>query len=319
MRRRTPLLALILAPLGLWGLVLAWEHALLPLYVSLWHSDFAVRARLGSGDPETRAKALRDAVSVRPAEDALIGKLVEMMRADPERQVRADAANAMGEVGHRQPLPAEADQALGVLVLTEQDDAMLSAAVKAVGQARRRIGCGRSDATDRADFQRTASQWVYPAAAGARRDRHTQALPGEVCSRMRCCGTSAWRQENLARAFVVRPTNLPAPILDGLATLTAGNGRIRIHVLRRRRTPISQSKDLRGRDSDAREDVRSATTHGLKIIGQNAPRIATIAVALDRSLPVETRLRAMGRSKSIAAMRPGARRCCRSRGMTIPG
>ena len=38
-RHRTPLIALVLAPFALWALVLAWEHVLVPLYVSLWRSD----------------------------------------------------------------------------------------------------------------------------------------------------------------------------------------------------------------------------------------------------------------------------------------
>ena len=43
-RRRTPLLALILAPVALWALVLAWEHVLVPLYVSVWRGDVVTRA-----------------------------------------------------------------------------------------------------------------------------------------------------------------------------------------------------------------------------------------------------------------------------------
>ena len=42
-RHRTPLLALILAPVALWALVLAWEHVLVPLYVSLWRGDVVAR------------------------------------------------------------------------------------------------------------------------------------------------------------------------------------------------------------------------------------------------------------------------------------
>jgi hypothetical protein len=37
-RHRTPLIALILAPFALWALVLAWEHALLPLLSPVWRS-----------------------------------------------------------------------------------------------------------------------------------------------------------------------------------------------------------------------------------------------------------------------------------------
>ncbi|MBI3918766.1 MAG: hypothetical protein HY322_17375 [Betaproteobacteria bacterium] len=37
-RHRTPLIALVLAPFALWALVLAWEHALLPLLSPAWRS-----------------------------------------------------------------------------------------------------------------------------------------------------------------------------------------------------------------------------------------------------------------------------------------
>lgn len=68
MRRRTPLIALLLAPIALWAVVMAWNRVLLPLSVKMWRSEPAVQARLAVGDPEMRAKAMSEAASagVRP-------------------------------------------------------------------------------------------------------------------------------------------------------------------------------------------------------------------------------------------------------------
>lgn len=290
MRHRTPLFALILAPFALWALVLAWEHALLPLLVSVWRSDVVVRARLASDDPATRSKALRDAASARPAGPALIGKVVEIMRADPAPAVRIDAAGALGTVGNRQPLPAEAKQALAVLVLTARDDALLSAAVKAVGQA-----AAQNPVVEEVSqrivriFNERHLEWVYPSAAEALGAiGAAQALPGAVHAAMQALFVSTTRPgepENLARAFaqIAAGQTLPAPILDALAATLEGerNERIRIqalYALAHAHAYYPQSRALlTAATQDARADVRSAATQ------------------------------------------PGASRCCRSRAMTIPG
>jgi len=44
MPRRTPRIALILAPIALWAVVMAWNRVLLPLSAKLWRSETAVRA-----------------------------------------------------------------------------------------------------------------------------------------------------------------------------------------------------------------------------------------------------------------------------------
>ena len=59
MRRRTPLLAILLAPVVTVLAVLLWKMALVPLYRSLWFSDTAVQWRLSSDDPQIRSEALR--------------------------------------------------------------------------------------------------------------------------------------------------------------------------------------------------------------------------------------------------------------------
>jgi hypothetical protein len=54
MKRSTPVLAIVLAPIALIGLALLWKPAIVPLYVSVWHGNTAVQWRLRSGDPQTR-------------------------------------------------------------------------------------------------------------------------------------------------------------------------------------------------------------------------------------------------------------------------
>src|SRR3989304_468037 len=75
MRRQTPLIALILAPFVLWAVVMMWDRVLLPLTVKMWRSEFAVRARLASGDAGARSKALRDAAAAREP-DAAVGAVL---------------------------------------------------------------------------------------------------------------------------------------------------------------------------------------------------------------------------------------------------
>jgi hypothetical protein len=309
---RTPLLALILAPFALWALVLAWEHALLPLFVSVWRSDVVVRARLASDDPATRSKALRDAASARPAGQALIGKLVAIMRADPAPAVRIDAAGALGAVGTRQPLPAEAKQALATLVLKAQDDGLLSAGVKAVAQAAAQNPVAE-EVMQRIVriFNERHLEWVYPSAAEALGAiGAAQALPGDVYTDMHAVFANAKRpgeRENLARAFaqIAAGQTLPAPILDALAAALEGerNERIRIqalYALAHASAYYPQSKELLAAATrDARADVSSAATHGLNIIEAKQLDASRdpMSVALDRSLPVESRLKAIGALK----------------------
>lgn len=48
MSRRTPILAIILAPVALYLAVLFWDDALVPLYRAVWRNDTVLKWRLGS-------------------------------------------------------------------------------------------------------------------------------------------------------------------------------------------------------------------------------------------------------------------------------
>ena len=63
MPRRTPILAIILAPVALYLLVQLWTNALVPLYRVVWYSDTVLKLRLASDEPAIRIKAAKDAGS----------------------------------------------------------------------------------------------------------------------------------------------------------------------------------------------------------------------------------------------------------------
>lgn len=134
-----------------------------------------------------------------------------------------------------------------------------------------------------------------------------QALPGEVHAAMNAVFVNSRRpgeRENLARAFaqIAAGQMLPAPILDALAATLGGerNERIRIQVidaLAHASAYYPRSRDLlTAATQDAHPEVRSAATHGLRIIDTKQLYASRdpMSVALDRSLPVESRLKAMG-------------------------
>jgi hypothetical protein len=114
MRRRTPLTALILAPFVLWAVVWMWDRALLPLSVKMWRSEFAVRARLASGDAAARSKALGDAAAAREPDAEERARLLRQGLEDADPYVRNMAASWLGsprtEVGEREALIARARQ-----------------------------------------------------------------------------------------------------------------------------------------------------------------------------------------------------------------
>ena len=309
-RHRTPLIALILAPFALWALVLAWQHALVPLFVSVWRSDVVVRARLASGNQAIRSAALHDAVSVRPAGAALIGKVVELMREDQLPTLRAEAAGTLGMIGNRQPLPEEARKALAALVLAEQDDAVLAGALRAAGQAAAQNPVAEAVSRRIARiFDEQHLPWVYPAAAEALGAiGAAQPLPGDVYTAMHAVYANTRRsgeRENLARAFaqIAAGQTLPVPLLDALAAALAGDGDTSIRIpalyaLAHASPYYAPSKDLlTAATRDARADVSAAAAHGLRIIETKHGGREPMAVARDRSLPVESRVQAIGALK----------------------
>lgn len=311
--RRTPLIALILAPFVLIAVVMAWNRLLLPLSAKIWRSEVSVRARVATGTASMRIQALREAASAREPDAELVALLVHHARQDPEPQVRVQAWRSLGAVGARQALPADALAAIHGAVLGEQADASLSAAIEAAAQAaaKNRIGDDVVLRIARVSEEKRLA-WVAPraiaalAAIGA-----AQALPDAVLETLRA-GFAAPRRpgerEDLARAFrsiAEGGGRLPQALLDDLAGALAGEklDRIRMQLI----YALAYSSPhyppagplLQEATRDPHRDVRGAAEHGLRIIqaeqlyGDRKP----MAVALDRSLPVEIRLKAMGALK----------------------
>ena len=311
MRRQTPLIALILAPFVLWAVVMMWDRVLLPLTVKMWRSEFAVRARLASGDAEARSKALHDAAAAREPDAAAVAMLVESARSDPNQEVRFVALRRLGGVGYRQALPADAMQVLASTVLTGQEDALLSASVEAAGKAaaKNRIG---EDVVQRIAriLEERHLMWLYSVAISALGDiGAAQALPEEVFTAMNArfaTGQRAGEREDLARAFSTiaqgSGPQLPTAVLDALAAALAEdkNYRIRVHAiytLAYSNAYYPQAKSLlAAATGDSHRDVSNAAAHGLRIIDVNQLYAGRepMAVALDRSLPAESRLKAIG-------------------------
>jgi len=305
--RRTPLIALILAPFALWAVVMAWNHWLVPLSVKLWRSETSVRVRAATGNVPMRVQALRDAASVREPDAELIALLVQHARQDPDTPVREQAWRSLGAVGARQALPEDALQVLAEAVRDAEKDASLSAAIEAIGQA------AANNRIPEAVVLRIAQvtdekrlEWVAPRAIDAlAKIGAAQPLPDPAYTKLRSDFATPGRREDLARAFRTIAEGggrLPAPLLDDLAAALASEklNRVRIPLIyalayssphyARARTLLEDTT------RDPQHDVRRAAEHGLRIIeaerlfGSREP----MAVALDRSLPVESRLKAMG-------------------------
>lgn len=307
MKRSTPVLAIVLAPIALIGLALLWKPAIVPLYVSVWHGNTAVQWRLRSGDPQTREKALQDAMSVRSPNEALFEKMVDIMRTDAVRQVRGAAAHTLGQIGHRQALPATAKQALSELILVG-DDAMLSAVMNAAG-ASAAHNPYPDEVTRRIArvFNEQHFEGVYPAAAEALGQiGAAQPMPGEVFEAMNAVLQRPDKRgirERLATACAQIATrqSLPVTTLDILADMLKNdsNDRIRIqaiYALAHAGADYPAAKVLiTEATQNANKGVQEAAQHGLRIMEykQSFAGRDPAALALDRSLPVETRLKAL--------------------------
>ena len=135
MPRRTPILAIILAPVVLYILVQFWDDAFVPVYRAVRYSDTLLMWRFGSDEPAMRIGAAKDAGSWPVKDAAFIAELVVHLAIDESVEVRKAAATSLGQIGSQRPLTAEAIQALSTLVLNEQDEGLLSAVMGGVGQS----------------------------------------------------------------------------------------------------------------------------------------------------------------------------------------
>jgi HEAT repeat protein len=328
--RRTPLIALALAPVALIAALAAWNELLLPLGAKLWRSETSLRARAAAGSAPMRIRAMRDAAGLAAPDAALIALLVEHAQKDPARAVRIEAWRSLGAVGARQALPPAALAAFADAVLHEQDDALLAAAVAATGEAaaHNRVGADVVLRIAHISDEKHAES-IYPraidalAAIGA-----AQPLPDAAYATLTAefdAPPRAGAREDLARAFetIARGKGrLPQPLLEALERALANdpNQRVRVHALyalahSAARYPQAKMALIEA-TRDGVEDVRRAADNGLRII--EAERLFAarepIEVALDRSLAVESRLKAMPllrvnrrdagwRAKVIALMR----------------
>ncbi len=309
MTRRTPLLAILLAPFAIWGLLSLWETVLRPLVVSIWQGDTAVELRLASDDPDTRKQALRDAMSVHTEDAQLALEILEALQTDPASAVRSSAGHTLGQIGQRQPLPAAVTRTLQEIVLTESDNVTLSAAINALGQAAAKNACPDAVVVRMVGiFDESKLPWMYPIAAQALgRIGAAQPLPATVFDRLNTVFSTTeipGLREELSRTFttIAKGRTLPATTLELLADALDNerNYRIRIqavYALAHTGAAYPRASELiTAAREDNHRDVRSAADSGLRIMEAHAlyANRAPMAVALDRSLPTETRVKAMG-------------------------
>jgi len=305
---RTPILAIVLAPVALYLLVLLWTQALVPFSRFVWYGDTVLRWRLDSEEPAVRVAAVKDVAAPRARDTALLDDLVERINTDESPAVRKAAATALGQLGAQRPLTAEAVQALNTLVLTEQDDSLLSAAIVAVGQSAAENRYPDQVVERIAGiFSEEHLAWLYPRTAttlgqvGA-----TQPLPDTVVATMNKLFTDpvrAGEREYLANAFteIAKGQLLPVTTLDILvdAFESEPNRRIRIAILYALAHAAAgyprSTTVVTAATSDPDRDIVRTAEHGLRIIEYNRTLANKdpSALAMDTSVPVATRLKAL--------------------------
>jgi HEAT repeat protein len=308
MPRRTPILAIILAPVALYLLVQLWTHALVPLYRATWYSDTVLKWRLTRDEPAIRIQAAKD-VGLRRAKDAaLFDELAASVKTDESVEVRKASATSLGQLGAQRPLSAEAIQALSSLVLTEPDKVMLSVVIVAVGQSAAENRYPDSVIERISEISGEKHQeWEYPPTAtvlgqiGA-----AQPLPDTVSAVMNTRFIDSQRageREDLANAFaeIAKGGLLPVTTLDILAAAFEDepNPRIRKAIL----YALAYAADdyppsismVTAATSDPDKDIVSTAESGLRIIEYNRTLANKdpLSVAMNTSEPVETRLNAL--------------------------
>lgn len=315
MQRRTPLIAIILAPIALFLLVLLWNNALVPLYQIVWYGETMSTWRLGSDHPEIRVDAIENIGSFGADDPALLEELVRHMQSDPSAEVRRAAANSLGQHGAQHVITDEAIEALGRTVLTAEDDGMLAVAISAVGHSAVKNKYPDHVVERIAGiFSEEHLTWLYSEAAKALGQiGAAQTLPDSVFTTINSLFTDPVRQgerENLANAFteIAKGQQLPATTLDIIAAAVASesNRRIRIGLmfaLAHAGTDYPLSANLLTTlVSDPDPDIVRTAEHGLRIIASNrmfADKDA-LSLAIDPSEPLKSRLtglRVLGSSR----------------------
>ena len=305
---RTPVLAIVLAPVALYLLIQLWTHALVPLYRGVWYSDTVLKLRLASGEPAIRIKAAKDAGMRSAEETALIDELVASLEADESVEVRKASAAALGQLGSQRPLGAAAIQALSTRVLTESDNAMLSAVIVAVGQSAAENRYPDSVIEGIAEISAEKHHaWVYPRVVTALGQiGAVQPLPDTVFNVMDTRFTDprrAGEREDLANAFaeIAKGRLLPITTLDILAAAFEDepNRRVRtaiLYALAYSAADYPPSVTLiTAATSDPDENIASTAENGLRIIDYNSTLADKdpVTVAMNTAELTETRLSAL--------------------------
>ncbi len=317
MPRRTPILAIILAPVALYLLVQLWTYAVVPLYRGVWYSDTVLKWRLASDEPAIRIQAAKDAGSWRAEDAAVLDELVAILKTDESVEVRKASATTLGLLGAQRPLSAGAIEALSTLVLTDSVNDLLSVVIAAVGQSAAENRYPDSVVERIAEISTEKHQeWAYPRAAMALGQiGAAQPLPDTVFAFMNTRFTDPQRaaeREDLAQAFaeIAKGRQLPpATTLDLLAAAFEAepNRRIRKAIL----YALAYAADdyppaitlITAATGDPDGDIASIAESGLRIIEYNRTLADKdpLSVAMNPSEPVATRLDALRiiRSTSI--------------------
>jgi len=194
-------------------------------------------------------------------------------------------------------------------MLTAQDDAVPSASIKSTGKAAAK-DCINDDVVQRIAriVEARHLTWLYSTSINALGEiGAAQALPDEVLTEMNARfgkGKRAGEREDLARAFRTiakgAGRQLPPAVLEALAAALAGdkNYRVRVHAIyalayANAYYPLAEPFLVTATQDPVR-DVSGAAAHGLRIVKANQLYAGRepMDVALDRSLSVETRLKA---------------------------
>ena len=306
--RRTPILAIILAPVVLYFMMQLWTHAVMPLQRGVWYSEVVLKWRLASGQPAIRLKAAKDA-GMRGAADAdVLDELVTALQTDESVDVRKASAISLGQIGSKRPLSADAIQALSALVSTESDNAMLSTAIVAVGQSAAQNRYADSVVERIAEISTEKQQeWAYPRAATALGQIGTaQQLPEAVFAVMNSRFINPQHpgeREDLANAFaeIAKGRLLPLTTLDILAAAFEDepNRRVRKAILYSLAYTANDYLPsialVTAASNDPDEDIASTARNGLNIIEYNRTLANKdpLAVAMNTSEPTQTRLNAL--------------------------
>ena len=308
MLRRTPILAIILAPIILYLLVLLWDDALVPVYRAVWRNDTVLKWRLGSGEPAIRIGAAKDAGMWRAEDAAILDGLLVSLNTDESAEVRKAAANSLGQLGSQRPLTNDAIQAIGKVILNEQDAGLLSAAMGAAGQSAVENRYPDAVVERIADISNEKHlAYIYPRAVtvlgqiGA-----AQRLPNSVIAFMNKRFTDPQRdgqREDLANAFkeIAEGVGLPMTTLEILVAAfdDEPNRRIRIAILYALAHSAGDYPSslvvITAATGDSDQDIVNAAESGLRIVEYNKTLAGKdlLSVVQDTSEPVETRLNAL--------------------------